>query len=137
MQHTVALTPVRTGTPAGGASRSRRRTRSTAHVWILQHQTALATGTVVALIIAAIVVAILSLLVQPSSPQPSGWAQVTVEPHASLWALATAHPVAGLSTSETATLIAEENGLASGVIHPGQTLRVPSSGLAQTAVALR
>lgn len=137
MQHTVTLRPVHTATSARRGSDSPVHTRASAQPWILRHQSALATGAIVVLILAAMVVAVISLVARPSSPAPTGWAQVTVEPNASLWALASAHPVPGLRTSQTVALIAEENDLTSGVIHPGQTIRVPSVGVADTAVALR
>lgn len=135
MQHSVALASVGNATH-GRAVHEHRRSVATA-TGLLSSRSALATATVVVLILAAITVAALSLLVQPAVPAPSGWTQVSVQPSASLWSLASAHPVAGLSTAETAALIAEENGLGSGVIHPGQTLSVPSSIQADTAVALR
>ena len=137
MQHTATLTPVRTAAAAHRRSRPRGRGQVSVSRWIHRNQSALATGAIVTLIIAAVVVAVLSLTVKPEAPLPSGWTHVTVEPNASLWSLASAHPVSGLGTSETATLIAEENGLESGVIHPGQTLSVPSTGLTDMAVALR
>ena len=135
MQHTIALAPIRVATPE--PIRRRGYIQVTAASWVFSHQRTLATAVIVVLILAAIAVAALSLLVQPPAPLPADWMQVTVEPNASLWTLASAHPVTGLSTGETAALIAEHNGLESGVIHPGQTVRVPSEGPADTAVALR
>lgn len=137
MQHTVALAPVRTSTPARRAASARSRQTPAMYVWTLRHKRTLATVAIVALILASVLVAVASIMLRPTAPSPAGWAHVTVEPNASLWTLAAAHPTAGLSTSETARLIAEENSLDTGVIHPGQTIRVPASGLTDTAVALR
>jgi len=133
MQHTATLVPIRT------AVRTTRRSRTGARPAIRIHarRGSIATGVVVALILAAIVVAALSLVLQPPAPVPPGWTETTVEPAGSLWTLAAAHPVEGLSTAETATLIAEENGLESAILRPGQIVRVPSRVIADTAVALR
>ena len=134
MERTIALASAGNATHGRAAHGHRRTARPSG---VLAHRRTLATASVVVLILAAITVAVLSLLVQPAVPLPSGWTQVAVEPNASLWSLASAHPVEGLTTAETAALIAEENGLGTGVIHPGQTVSVPSSVQADTAVALR
>lgn len=133
MQQTATFAAVRT------ADRAPRRSCSAAPLLIRigSRRGPIATGAVVVLIVAAVVVGALSLALQPPAPVPTVWTQTTVEPAGSLWQLAAAHPVEGLTTAETADLIAEENGLESAILRPGQVVRVPSGGLSDTAVALR
>ena len=77
------------------------------------------------------------MLADPQPPAPTGWTSVSVEPNASLWTLASAHPVEGLSTPETVQLIAQENGLATGMLQVGDTLLVPATSSCATALAQR
>ena len=140
MQHVIGITSAH-GVPVGaptadergrGARRGRRSPRL-----ILERRSALATAAVIALVIASVIVAALAMLADPQPPAPTSWTSVSVEPNASLWTLASAHPVEGLSTPETVQLIAQENGLATGMLQVGDTLLVPATSSCATALAQR
>ncbi len=87
------------------------------------------------LVIAALVVAALSVVLTPSAPSAEAWASVTIAPYTTLWDLATAHPIAGLDTATTVELIRAENALPSSTLQVGQTVLVPASVPADTALA--
>ncbi len=130
--HGVPVTAPTVGERVRGAQRGRRSSRLT-----LERRSALATAAVIALVIASVSVAALAMLADPQPPAPTGWTSVSVEPNASLWTLASAHPVEGLSTPETVQLIAQENGLATGMLQVGDTLLVPATSSCATALAQR
>jgi LysM repeat protein len=81
---------------------------------------------IVAIVGVALLVAALSPLLRGPLPEPPSFSSVTVDPRDTLWEIASEHPVEGLTTAETVAIIRRANGLASGVIQPGQVLNVPS-----------
>lgn len=80
----------------------------------------------VCLIVAATIATIASFIFRPSRPTPERWTFTSVQQSSSLWEVARAYPVDGLNTSETVDLIKTANGLDTGVVTPGQLIRVPS-----------
>lgn len=120
MQHAATLSPVR----------HRARRRLPAQEPRARGAARLVSG---ALVMAALVVSLVSLSIQPEAPVPAAWATVSVGQSATLWTIAEAHPVEGRSTVDTVELICVENALVGGTIHAGQVLRVPAQG---SAVAL-
>ena len=91
----------------------------------------------IALLVALLIAAALSPAWRGRDASETRSTSVTVGEHDTLWEIATAHPAPDTSVAGTVDLIMSMNGLASGTIHPGQTLRVPTAVEADTALAQR
>lgn len=134
---------VTNGRGPGSAERQRPARRNYAHrigdAHRASHLILLHAGRVAyaALVICVLVTIITALIARPERPAPDSWTAVTVGDSGTLWALAQAHPVSGLTTAETVALIKRSNHLDSGLITPGQTLRVPAPDSAALAVVSR
>lgn len=89
------------------------------------------------LLMAATFVVALHFLLPTPPPAADAWTTIAVPGDGTLWEIASLHSVAGLSTGETVDLIQRENGLATAVLHPGQTLRVPASPYASGGAVAR
>jgi len=61
--------------------------------------------------------------------------QVTVAPAETLWSIASAHRLPGASTAETVDAIVAANGLEGRTLTAGASLRVPTVGVTDAAVA--
>lgn len=63
-------------------------------------------------------------------------ARIVVEKGQTLWTIAGQHPVAGLTTEQTAQLIGELNGIRSGRLSAGRSIRVPARQPDDTGVSV-
>ena len=93
-------------------------------------------ATLLALIVLALFAGALAPAFRSAVPEPEAYASTVVPEDGTLWEIALRHPADGLSTAQTVALIRRVNSLDTGVIYPGQTLRVPAR-VGQAAVAQR
>ncbi len=94
---------------------------------------ALAVGALLLLVAVAVMPTLADLPPRPTE----GTTLVRVSPSDTLWSLAREHAVPGATTAQTAQTIRDLNGLGTGHLVAGRTVRVPSTPPAGTTVAMR